>query len=342
MNLGSNKLSGKIPAELGQLANLTELNLSSNKLCEAIPPEIGQLSNLKWLELGENDLSRAIPPEIGQLAQLRWLRLNGNKLSGKIPVEIGQLSNLVVLELHENKLSGKIPATIGELANLGKLRLNGNKLSREIPTEISQLSNLAVLELGENDLSWELLSELRRRNELGLNDANDELAKLIATGETKTVEFKSTLRVNLHTGEHDKEMGHEVLKNIAAFLNTDGGTLIIGVDNDGQPLGLDYDGFRNEDEMGQHLGSIVSDQIGANVWGNISPEFTSYKDKRVLVIHCEKSSFPVYVGKGKDEEFYIRTGPGARPLFPSEIQPYINSHFEMSAPPAEEAPADSA
>lgn len=169
---------------------------------------------------------------------------------------------------------------------------------------------------------------------------------MIAAGESKTVEFKSTLRVNLHTGKPDKDIEHEALKNIAAFLNTDGGTLIIGVDDNGNPLGLDNDGFLDddkvldEDKMGLHLRNIVNDQIGANVWGSVHPEFASYRNERVLVIRCDKSSFPVYVGKA--EEFYIRTGPGATPLRPREITPYINSHFSDSAPPAEDDATDSA
>ena len=170
---------------------------------------------------------------------------------------------------------------------------------------------------------------------------------MIAAGESKTVEFKETLRANRHNEwKPDKDLEHAVLKNIAAFLNTDGGTLIIGVDNDGNPLGLDNDGFLDdakkldEDRMGLHLRNIVNDQIGANVWGSVHPEFASYRNERVLVIRCDKSGFPVYVGKS--EEFYIRTGPGATALKTSEIPPYVSSHFSDSAPPAEDAPADSA
>ena len=167
---------------------------------------------------------------------------------------------------------------------------------------------------------------------------------MVAAGESKTVEFKSTLRVNLHTGKSDKDIEHEALKNVAAFLNTDGGALIIGVDDDGNPLGLDNDGFLDddkmldEDKMGLHLRNIVNGQIGANIWGSVHPEFTSYRHARVLVIRCDKSRFPVYVGKA--DEFYIRTGPGATPLRPREITPYINSHFSDSAPPAEDDATD--
>src|SRR5262249_5865593 len=86
-------------------------------------------------------------------------------------------------------------------------------------------------------------------------DAADEksLAEVLRGGESATVEFKSSLRVNLHTRNRDAKIEHAVLKTIAAFLNSDGGILVVGVDDKGIPLGLDADGFQSEDKMLQHL-----------------------------------------------------------------------------------------
>ena len=55
------------------------------------------------------------------------------------------------------------------------------------------------------------------------------IQELIKTGESEAVEFKSTLRTNLHTKKFDKKMEHAVMKSITSFLNTDGGTLLVGV-----------------------------------------------------------------------------------------------------------------
>ena len=57
-------------------------------------------------------------------------------------------------------------------------------------------------------------------------------AELIASDETYEVEFKSTARWNLREERKDKRMEDAVVKTIAGFLNTDGGTLFIGVDDD--------------------------------------------------------------------------------------------------------------
>ena len=70
-----------------------------------------------------------------------------------------------------------------------------------------------------------------------------DLADLVSGGESDTVEFKSTLRVNLHTGKNDRNIEQAVLKTLAGFLNAKGGTLVVGVADNGTPLGLESDGF---------------------------------------------------------------------------------------------------
>ena len=67
------------------------------------------------------------------------------------------------------------------------------------------------------------------------------VTELIALGESQRVEFKSTARWNLYTGQVDKRMEHVVTKTVCGFLNAEGGTLLIGVDDDGQLIGLSDD-----------------------------------------------------------------------------------------------------
>jgi len=85
---------------------------------------------------------------------------------------------------------------------------------------------------------------------------------LLAAGESSEVEFKSTLRTNLHTGQRDEKVQLAVLKTIAGFLNAQGGTLMVGVGDDGKVLGLSADAFENEDKMGLHLVNLIRDRIG--------------------------------------------------------------------------------
>ena len=146
-------LSGPVPTELGNLANLTRLDLAHNFLSGPVPTELGRLTDLEFLHLGDNDLTGPIPTELGELAGLTWLSLSSNSLSGPIPPGLGELTSLTQLSLGGNDLTGPIPPELGSLANLENLNLWGNDLSGPIPTELGGLANLEALHLGSNYLT---------------------------------------------------------------------------------------------------------------------------------------------------------------------------------------------
>jgi len=153
------------------------------------------------------------------------------------------------------------------------------------------------------------------------------LQDMVALGESSAVEFKSTLRINLHTKEVDPRMELAVLKTIAGFLNTNGGTLTIGVTDDGQAVGIETDRFDNEDKMSLHLVNLIRNHMGPVVTPNIHIRFEEYEENRVLMAVCAKSKAPVYVKDGTVERFYIRTGPSTTELTASQIQEYIKQRF---------------
>ncbi|MBC9868659.1 MAG: hypothetical protein F7O42_12410, partial [Opitutae bacterium] len=129
LRLSGNALTGKIPAELGSLTNLTELSLYNNALTGKIPVELGSLTNLYWLSLYRNALTGKIPAELGSLTNLRVLSLYRNALTGKIPAELGSLTNLTLLTLAGNAgLSGPLPSSFTGLETLGTLWLLGTGL----------------------------------------------------------------------------------------------------------------------------------------------------------------------------------------------------------------------
>jgi CRP-like cAMP-binding protein len=99
---------------------------------------------------------------------------------------------------------------------------------------------------------------------IGRVQAQSQVASrlLIRQGESETVEFKSTLRKNLHTQKNDSAIELAVLKTIAGFLNAKGGVLFIGVDDAGQIVGMEPDQFANTDKMLLHLGHLVSQKLG--------------------------------------------------------------------------------
>ena len=173
--LWENRLSGTIPAVLGDLTNLRELNLGtnyglsySNALSGSIPATLGTLISLQTLNLGNNSLSGTIPTQLGNLGALERLQLYGNVLSGAIPAALGELTNLRDLSLSHNSLSGSIPIELGSLINLSHLGLSHNSLSGSIPAALGSLTNLQRLYLGasggdiidDNDLSGSIPIEL--------------------------------------------------------------------------------------------------------------------------------------------------------------------------------------
>ena len=153
-----------------------------------------------------------------------------------------------------------------------------------------------------------------------------DTSDLVVSGESDAVEFKSTLRVNVHTGANDHRMENAVLKTLAAFLNSAGGALVIGVADDGAPVGIDTDRFSDEDAMSLHLVNIGNSRMGPSAMARTHISFDDYEDVRVMRVACQPSPAPVYVKDGNQESFYIRTGPATTELTPSQIQSYINQH----------------
>ena len=158
-------------------------------------------------------------------------------------------------------------------------------------------------------------------------EKGDDLEKMIELGESDGVEFKSTLRTNLHTGRRDERVQLAVLKTLAAFLNTNGGKLVIGVADDGTPVGIAEDGFANEDKFNLHLVNLVNDRMGPEAMLEMHPHFEDYEGARVLIVRCPRSSRPVYVKDGRSDRFYVRTGPSSRELTAKETVSYVTSRF---------------
>lgn len=153
------------------------------------------------------------------------------------------------------------------------------------------------------------------------------IAELIAGGETGAVEFKSTLRANLHTGQPDEKMHLAALKTIAGFLNAKGGTLLVGVSDSGEVLGLDADGFPNEDKMGLHLVNLIRDRIGDVFLPYTHLHFEDENGGRVLAIRCERGPRAAFVKDGAQQRFFVRGGNATTELVGASITDYVKQRF---------------
>ncbi len=156
-------------------------------------------------------------------------------------------------------------------------------------------------------------------------NARADIMRLIEGGESERLEFKSTLRTNLQTGETDKRMEKAVLKTIVAFLNSSGGDLLIGVADDGTVIGADVASFENKDKMNLHLSNLISSQIGSAFLPYIWFHMVDFDDRTVIRVSCRPCRKPVFLKDGKLELFYIRKGPQSEELTGNNLISYVNN-----------------
>jgi type I restriction enzyme R subunit len=156
---------------------------------------------------------------------------------------------------------------------------------------------------------------------------------LIKAGESKTLEFKSTLRWSLEEGrQDDKGVTHAVLETVAAFLNTEGGDLLIGIADDGAVVGVEVDQMDNDDQFMRHLAQVVRNGLGDRAGTCIDPKTQVVQGKTVCVVSCQRSPEPVFLKwKGLEAsaegDFFVRSGPETVKLPPDSAQHYIRTRF---------------
>lgn len=181
----------------------------------------------------------------------------------------------------------------------------------------SVLSTVAVLAVAERFI---------RRPPPSLRD-------LLAEGETARVEFKSTARHNLHTGQRDDRMEAVIAKTVAAFLNGSGGTLLIGVDDAGQVRGLDDDLQHMKapdlDRYELWLHDFLTRTLGAPAVSRVQVTFPRHDGAPVCRLDVSPAARPVFVRPAKSEQvlFYARIGNSTRELSVSEAIEYAADHF---------------
>lgn len=154
-----------------------------------------------------------------------------------------------------------------------------------------------------------------------------ELYDLIGRGEGTHLELKSTMRWNLRAAKNDKAIELAWLKGVAAFMNTEGGILLLGVADDGEVLGLAPDGFANDDKCHLHLKNLVNQHLGAEATRFLRFTLFPLEDKQIGVIECEPADTPIFLRQGSGESLLIRTGPSNTELSISRALAYIHSRF---------------
>ena len=163
-----------------------------------------------------------------------------------------------------------------------------------------------------------------------------DVAQLLAVGESQTVEFKSTARWNLRASRSDKKMEHVIAKTVCGFLNAEGGKLLIGVDDDANPIGLAADmqtlGPKgNRDGYELFLRQLLDSSLSVPTAGIVRIAFEAVDNADVCVVTVASSGKPVFArpheGGADAAEFWVRTGNATKQLHGDDMMGYQANHW---------------
>jgi len=160
------------------------------------------------------------------------------------------------------------------------------------------------------------------------------ILSIIQDGESDKVEFKSSLRYDYNRNTTNKNLEEVILKTISGYLNTNGGELLIGLDDSGNILGLekDYISFKKKDRDGFELKiyQLITDYIGIEFCSLVHLSFYNIDDKDLCALTIESTDSPAYVHINNKTSFYIRTGNSTKPLTIKEAVKYISDRRNKS------------
>ncbi len=175
-------------------------------------------------------------------------------------------------------------------------------------------------------------------------------------GENHFKEFKPTLIYHFTTKKEHYTIRHGIAKTICAFLNSSGGYLFVGVNDEGVLNGLEYDfkllqnnsknsreGQSVEDKFQLKFDAILNDFFERSVHSSIRGYITLIQEVKCFVIEVQKSSDSVFL-KGtkkkwieekndweyiKIKEFYYRkTASSEKIQDPEELVRYCKNHWK--------------
>jgi hypothetical protein len=166
------------------------------------------------------------------------------------------------------------------------------------------------------------------------------VAELLKEDENRYLEFKSSSRYDYRQEKYNPILEQVIFKTVAAFGNTDGGILLIGIDDDKNILGLEKDFSTlkktTADYYEVHLRNNFHNLMGVRyVSKYIRMEFEECQNKKIVCkINVFAAKEPLYLKiKNKngilEEKFYVRSGNSSQEIISiAEINEYINTRFK--------------
>ncbi len=246
--------------------------------------------------------------------------------------QINRIANIAIMEWDDNAAASDAAPT--EYAPKFTSRFNGKELAdmyyfHALPPNWPELNYEEFLAERERLMAKVIKDAFSALSgdSSSVVDESMSLSDLLIAGESGRLEYKSTLRRNLRTDEFDAKVEHSVLKTLAGFMNAKGGSLLIGVDDNGKVLGIAKDGFPNEDKMILYLTDRIRERLGKSNTLFVDSRFDGNDIGRVMVITVRPATKPVFLTDGNAHRFYVRTMASTTELMGSDAQHYIDSRF---------------
>lgn len=173
----------------------------------------------------------------------------------------------------------------------------------------------------------------KQRRALGFLEAElgRTVPSLVAAGESEHVEFKASARWNIERGSVSRDLEEAIARTIAGFLNHTGGSLLIGVTDEGAVCGMDQD-YRtlhdqNRDGFERFIVSLVRTRLGGEACTLAHVAFHQSGDRDICRVIVEPSDRPVYFHDGDTSRYFVRTGNSTRELDVREAMEHIGRRF---------------
>jgi len=156
----------------------------------------------------------------------------------------------------------------------------------------------------------------------------EKIMRTLRTGESKTIEFKQTFSLDVKTDKKEKYIEKVILKTLVAFLNTDGGILLVGVSDNKNIIGIQREiqkYYKNDDKFLLHFKNLIKSAIGESFYPLINYRLVDVEKYKILRIDCKSSNEPCFF---ELKEFYVRTNPATDKLEGPKMVDYIQRHFK--------------
>lgn len=252
--------------------------------------------------------------------------------------QVNAIANMAFMDWPENiKIGADNPHDYWAVMthDLGSERLKQQTYWHALPVGWEQLDYTTFLERRRGLMAQVIRDGFSRLWDDRPFSPSASVEDLIEAGESQTIEFKSTARWSVRAGQLDRKLEHVIVKTVCALLNAEGGALLIGVEDNGNVLGLDSDwktlgprGTRDGYEL--WLRQLLDTNLSQQTAGVVRIRYESVDGKEVCAISVAASGKPVFAkpdGGRTATEFWVRIGNASKQLHGDDMVNYQTRHW---------------